>query len=252
MDGNKRQAQDFGVVGTSGTFWILYNRLMARAPFVYTRFGDGEFEMMLGHDIPSHKQDANLAAEMRELYVDLDYDNLIGIAMHKAEPEMRPGLFAPWQNPEYDEFKIPRLFENAIALHFYAVFKPGVLRRLFDLIRMEPKVFLGSTGGPKLERLIGEYTEINIPSRDAYETIDEWYPKLEEAVRQLPAPKIVVASAGPAKCAVARRLLNSDMRVQFLDIGSVADFASSLATYTWIKIAYDEFPMARGVLLGGQ
>jgi len=215
---------------------------------VYTRYGDGEMNIMLGEGGGGQDPDPALAAETRELFDWLadDYENLLGLAMHRDERGMTRALFKGWDNPVYDQFRVGRRFESAIALHYYAVFKPHLLRRLFDLIRYRPKVLVTSLPGfdnvgHRLDLLIGPHQVVSVPAQNAYTNIDEWYGSLEEH-------SLILFAAGPAKCAASLRILKSGRQVQVLDLGSIVDLAAGVASRSWIM----ETPVeARKVLLGG-
>jgi len=169
-----------------------------------------------------------------------DYENLLGLAMHQNETGMVDGLFKAWDNPTYNKFKLMRRFENAVPLHYYAVFKPHLLRRMFDLIRDRPKVLVGSFWTNNMVKMLGNFTPVRIPNLDAYDTIDLWYPELEKH-------DLILFAAGPSKCAASLRLLKSGRQVQVLDLGSLVDLAAAIPSRTWIRMTPIE---ARKVLLG--
>lgn len=236
----------FRVASTQETFWRLYHKLERGESFVYSRFGDGDFEVMLGRGDMLHSPNPALAAELTELYADRSPHHLVSIAMHQPEPYMADGLFAPWDNPEYEQFKHDRYYDNAVALHATAVFRPNVMQKMRALIYERPKVFVGSDSDANLERFLGEYYVVDTPHRDAYSSIDEWAPAAIELAKE---HKLVIAAAGMATRALARRCLEIP-GIQFLDIGSLADYACGLPTRTWIKLALKHYPDSRRILRG--
>jgi hypothetical protein len=231
----------FRVASTAETFWKLRGLLWSWDSFVYTRVGDGEMEIALGGSAAYHCPNPELGREITGLMQAQHKKNLVALAMHDTEPGMEPGLFEGWHNLRYDGFKFDRMFENAIALHMYAVFRPAILRQLFDLIRDRPKVVVTSQTG-NLTPLVGRHQLCLIPERNAYQSIDSWYPQLE-------GHELILFAAGPAKCAASLRLLESGWAGQALDIGSVVDFALDEPTHTWIRMANERFPGSRKVLL---
>lgn len=223
----------FRVKSTAATYWTLTKLLNEGSPFVYTRYGDGEMEIMLGGGGGGQLPDPALAQETWDLFHDTRHaNNLIGLARHE------PGsadMFDSWQNPKYKVFDQPREYEHATALHYVAAFKPHLLQRFFDLIKDRPKFYVGALAGPNLEELWGPYTHIKVPEYNSYDTIDEWHATLETLIAGEAMPVILYA-AGPAKCASAWRLLQGEGAVQAIDVGSVVDLVLGVPSRTWIKM----------------
>jgi hypothetical protein len=233
------------VASTAMTMWRLRALLMApHLPFAYTRFGDGELDLILGRGIaagqPSHPQ---LVEEMRELWEMRREDGALNaLATHDPEPGMTRELFLGWDNPAYSAFK-GRPMDNAIALHYYAVFKPHVLRQFFDLIRDRKKLVIMSDASLDLMPLVGSYDLTIVPAMDAYATIDQWYPHTRDH-------DLILMACGAAKCAANLRLLREDRFVQSIDLGSLADYALGIESRSWITVANREFPESREIILG--
>ncbi len=230
---------------TTGTYWGLRRHLEERLPFVYTRFGDGELDLIDGGFAAGQPFNPNLAEDVSELLraAGTDARILNALATHDPEPGMEGGLFLGWTNPAYDRFK-SRPYENAIALHYYAVFKPHLLRQFFDLMRDRKKLVIMSDPLGDLLPLVGNYDLLLVPGLDAHSTIDQWYPSLAKY-------DLILMACGAAKCSANLRLLGEDRFVQSIDLGSLADFALGVESRTWIKMANEKYPNARKVLLGG-
>lgn len=226
----------FRVKTTAETYYTLMGRLRANEPFVYTRYGDGELEIMLGGAGGGQLPNEALAKETWELFHLHSARNLLGLARHDDEPGMTKGLFEAWKDPKYKFSELPQVFENAVPLHYLAVFKPHLLAHLFQEIAPRPKLYVGALEDPALKELLGEYTHVRVPEYNAYDTIDEWYAVIEQLV---PAYPLVLFAAGPAKCAAALRLLKSGAPVQAIDLGSVVDLLLGVQSRTWIKMAME-------------
>jgi hypothetical protein len=229
----------FRVKTTAETFYGILQLLQSGDPFIYTRFGDGELEVMLGGGGGGQLPDPALTDETWKLFHDTEHaNNLIGLARHKNEPGMSAGLFEGWKNPKYTFADQPREFENAIALHYIATFKPHLLQKLIELIRNRPKFYVGALDGPALEFFWGPYTHIKVPQFNAYSEINEWQAALETVIADEPLP-LVLYAAGPAKCASAWRLLESGPPVQAIDVGSLVDLVLGVQSRTWIKLVQE-------------
>ena len=235
----------YSVASTRETYYILKDKLERREPFVYTRFGDGELDLIEGGVAAGQPYNPNLAADALALLRQTDPGHpgvMNALATHAPESGMEGGLFLGWTNPKYDQYKTG-MFDNAIALHYCAVFKPHLLRQLFDLIRARKKVLVTTHRGDPTA-LIGQHDLVLVPENDAYATIDQWYPHLAEY-------DLILFAAGAAKCSANLRLLDSGRFVQSIDLGSLLDYALGIPSRTWISMAAEKYPEARTVLLGG-
>lgn len=246
MPGIPSERSQFSVATTAQTYRELFGKLETGQPFVFSRFGDGDFEIMSGLADSYHAPNPRLAKEIHELYDTVHPYNMVANALHQLEDGMTAGLFAPWDNPKYMVWKQQRRFWNAIALHFYAVFRPAQLRALFDLHRDMPKILVGPHTSDAIEAMIGRHTLVQVPPSNAYDAIEHWMPELEQRLRTTSVLPLVYTAAGIATRAAHLRLLKRSMPLQALDLGSLVDFADNRPTRTWIKLAP---PSARRILL---
>lgn len=231
----------FEVATTAQTYWEVLTRLKRGSPFAYTRYGDGEMEIMLGRGGGGQRPDEGLAAETRQLFENQDPANLIGLAMHQYEDGMR-GLFESWPNPEYEQFRQPRRFENALMPHYVLTFKPGLMQALMREIRARNPIHVGSENSADLKSSLNWNAMVGIPSLDAYNHIDTTAMLVREAVRVSSGIPLVTLAAGPMKCALVRRLLEDKVPVQVIDLGSVVDLVLGVHSRTWIRKVLAENP----------
>lgn len=236
-------SKNFRVNTTHETYQVLYNAITTGRPFIYSRYGDGDLEVMLAKR-PDMQQVYNeqLAAELLATFQNLAPHNLVGLCMHDPEPNMTPGMFQGWDNPMYVDWMnreyTDRVFENAIALHYYCVFEPLLMRHfLFQMKKVPNKVFVGNTSRELVEAIFGP-VEHYIPTEyvDAYDGIAQWWPEVDAATQQ---KGLVIAATGLSTRAMNARLLAKGWDGQSLDFGSSIDFLTGNKNRTWIIRAGD-------------
>jgi len=239
-------SKNFRVQSTYETFQTLYNAITTARPFIYSRYGDGDFNVMVsGHDDSSQVASMPLAIELADLLIDESPNNLVGICMHEKEPGMEPGLLEGWDNPIFvdwvNEYCVGREFYNAIALHYYCICKSLDMRHfLFQLRKVPNKIFVGSISRELVESVLGPL-EHYIPTEDVdcYNNIEQWWPEVAAATSK---SGLVIGAAGLSTRAMNQRLLVAGFEGQSLDLGSTLDFLIGNENRTWITMAG---PMAR-------
>jgi len=211
----------------------------------YSRFGDGDVYIMMGRDQANHKVSRALTNEMIESFQIRDPLYLKGLAVnHPIEKGMVRGLFAVFRaNTEMQAFLDSKfeksgehLFESPVFLHYMSVFYPlKVNYFLQEVIRPKRKMFIGSIPKEKIEQLVGiiDYY-IETPSKNAYETIDIWWPLV---VRDVAKVELVIPAAGMATRVINKRLWELRLEIQSFDIGSLVDVADARQSRKWIRLA---------------
>jgi hypothetical protein len=209
----------------------------------YSRFGDGDIYIMMGKDQANHKSSPALTTEMIESFQLQDSLYLKGLAVnHPVEKGMVRGLFAVFRANEdmisFLESAFANLgtFENPVFIHYLSVFKPQLVNSFFtEIIRPKRKMFIGSIPKTKVEQLVGKIDcYIETPSKNAYATIDTWWPMV---VRDVATVELVIPAAGMATRVINKRLWKMGVQVQSFDIGSLVDITDSRHTRKWIRLA---------------
>lgn len=218
-------------------------------PFYYTRYGDGDFEIMLGRSEMQHSADPDLARELLQLFHNQSPEHMLAVALHDNEPGMADGLFKAWTNPDYYTFVEKNsppdaCFYNAIALHYTAVFDPLHLRDLLKHIRarLRSRYFVGNAPIDPVQHLTGPLNGyVQSPYTNAYKKIDMLYEKLRvqldrDALTRVGLP-IILMACGMTSRALTNRLLLDKVPAHVIDLGSLVDFAIGNANRTWIRMA---------------
>lgn len=230
---------------TVETYYTLISKLEKSSKVYYTRFGDADFFIMNGRNTQDHKYSPELSRELIESFNIKDPDYLLGAAInHKNEPGMYRGVFQVF---DYNDsmvnelFKNPKIvisqddvFENAIMPHYLSVFRQElIIKFLDDYIRPKSKMYIGCVPEINAKKVVGEIDyHVTTPSKDAYSTIDSWWPKVLENIDNV---DVCIPACGQAGRVVQKRLWNLDKKNHSIDIGSIVDVADGKNTRTWIK-----------------
>ena len=230
---------------TTDTYNHLCSTLDSNSKVFYSRFGDGDFYIMNGKREKMHKWSPELAEELTESFLINDKCYLKGAMVnYPLEPGMTQGLFAPANdNSEIESWLLNNqkvspeaIFESHIMFHYISVFQQELMHSfLNEYIRPKKKMFIGSVPKEKIERLVGPIDYfIQVPARDAYYMIDEWWPKVLENIDDV---ELCLPAAGMAGRVIQKRLWNLDKNIHSIDLGSVIDAVCDVSTRTWIDIA---------------
>lgn len=209
----------------------------------YTRFGDGEIYILHGQGTIDHKPDPALTADMRQVWA-IDHPQFLkGVSVnYPLEKGMIDGVLAPFpQNDELEALllelgeKPGTVYENFIPFHYLSLFdQPRMQQFLNQHIRPRRKMFIGSSDKRVLEWVFGKIdVYVQLPAQDAFQTLDEWYPQIEN---QLQGIEVVLPAAGAATKVIQRRLWELGAPVHSLDMGSVADVVQQRGTRRWIRL----------------
>lgn len=223
----------------------IQNLFLHHARVFYSRFGDGDVYIMMGKDQANHRVSPALTSEMIESFAIDDplYRKALAVN-HPVEKGMVRGLFARFRdNPEMEDFLYHQFgaldhvtFENPVFLHYLAVFEPRLVNSFLNtVIRPRKKMFIGSIPREKIEALIGPVAcFVETPPRNAYATIDSWYPQIEQHLHEV---ELIIPAAGMATRVINKRVWDSGAVVQSFDIGSLVDVADDRLTRKWIRLA---------------
>jgi hypothetical protein len=225
------------------TFDALREQLDKHKKLYFTRFGDGEVVAMMGKDHRNYKTSQGLVKELKESFTIDHPQYLIALSINLPyEKKMASGVFAPYtQNDnllrflENNDLLIHELYESQVMFHYISVFHPEKMFQFFErYVRPKKKMFIGCTPQPTAEKLYGNIDHyVNIPSRNAYNTIGQWWPEIEQNVDSV---DLVIPSAGAASNVISKRLWNMDAQVHLLDIGSIIDAVEGKKSRTWIRL----------------
>ena len=229
---------------TNTTYEHLCTMLDNNKRVYYSRFGDGDFFVMNGHREKMHRHSNELERELTESLV---IDNPLyirgSVINYPHEAGMRNGVFAPYSTNQtmlgwlINNQKIPpsTVFYSSIMFHYISVFKQEKMINFLDkYIRPRTKMFIGSVPKESIERLVGPIDfYVKVPAKDAYYSIDEWWPNVIENIDKV---DLCLPTAGMAGRVIQKRLWNLGKDIHSIDLGSVVDAACNISTRTWIGV----------------
>lgn len=217
--------------------------LQANKRAFYTRFGDGEIYVLNGQGTMDHSPDPKLTAEMQRVWKIDDPEFLKGVSVnYPKEAGMVDGVLAPFStNAQLEKLLLEMgeqegtLYENFIPFHYLCLFDQQRMQEFLNkFVRPKKKMFIGSSDPRVLEYVFGKIdVYIHVPAQNAFQTIDSWYPQVEEHLNEV---ELVLPAAGATTKVLQRRLWESGAEVHSLDIGSVADVVQQRGTRRWIRL----------------
>lgn len=228
---------------TQETYDHLCNLLDNNKKVYYGRFGDGDFYIMNGKREKMHQWSPELANELSEAFT-IDDPLYVKGAMinYPLEPGMSHGTFAPMPtNAEMEGWLLNNqkihpdtIFHSHIMFHYISVFKQDMMINFLDkYIRPKKKMFIGSVNKEKIEKLVGKIDYyVHVPERDAYYSMNEWYP---EILKYIDDVDLCLPAAGMAGRVINKRLWKLGKSMHCIDLGSVIDAAVDSETRTWIR-----------------
>ncbi|MCF7790919.1 MAG: hypothetical protein K9M56_02855 [Victivallales bacterium] len=226
------------------TLNAIESRLRKNKRVFFVRFGDGEIVSMMGKDHRNYSYSPQLQKELTESFKIKNKNYLKGIAVNiPYEKGMSRGVFLSHdQNSKLIDFlttnkliTIKTDLYSAVSFLYISAFKPELVYNFFEkYIRPVPALFIGSTSPGMVKKLYGENTKyIKIPSKNCYNSIDSWWPKVIEELRGV---KLILPSAGAVSNVIAKRLWYLEKDINVLDIGSLVDALENKTTRTWIRL----------------
>ncbi len=221
----------------------LLERIAQKERLFFVRFGDGEFVTLLKKNHRNYVYNENLAVEIEASFRIKDPNYLISCPINYPYDEFHAkGIYKQfsWQDEMIDVMNNKNIddkivYENPCIFQCMAVFKPKMLKPFFDdFIRPKTKMFIGSTSKEVAEKLYGKIDYyVKIPVRNAYETIDEWWPEIETNANKV---DLVIPSAGSTSNVIALRLWNMDIDCKLIDFGSIVDAVDDKISRSWIRL----------------
>ena len=224
------------------TLTYLYEKLDVESKVYYSRFGDGDFQIMRGKREMMHKYSPELADELRESFGIVD-DNYIRGTMYN-EPTYN-GRELVNQSPENFNYILEIIKDNfsnykEFVLYSHVLFTYMVMHDqdvfldfISKFIRPKRKLFIGSIKKSSIEKLVGVVDHyVEIPSRDAYYSIDQWWDKVLDCVDDV---ELVLPAAGMAGRVIQKRLWNLNKNIHSIELGSMVDVLDDLHTRSWMS-----------------
>jgi len=226
------------------TFNILTEKLQVSKKLYFVRFGDGEIIAMQQKAHRNYNPSAGLAKEIKESFAIKHPDYLVALTanMPKEKYTSKGVCYQYPQNQDIINYVMldnnicePVVYENPFIFHYMALFHPIETKAFFDqFIRPKTKMFIGGASQLSAEALYGKIDYyIQIPSRHAYDSIDDWWPRILENIDKV---ELVLPAAGAATNVIAKRLWQSNYNIQLLDIGSLIDAVEQRSTRVWIRL----------------
>lgn len=214
--------------------------------FAYTRFGDGELLMMEDFNGHPHTQftSPKFKKELIESFKINHEDYLIGSSADLVKEEQaRPGLFAPFTygNVNYNDrlvrisnkYHQNKSFYSPIAFHYWYKFHRDKLDNFFETLKKYKVCFVGGGHLKEIPQKYG-FSYVETPSEQAYDTINQWYPKVkEEAIKC----DVLLMSLSMTSEVLIKRLWCENAKVGMIDFGSVANAMVNYKgdKHNWIK-----------------
>lgn len=229
---------------THDTITTLSQALRSSERIFFSRFGDGDVFIMDGKNQANHVYSDALKDEMIDSFKIEHPQFLKALSVnYPKEENMCRGCFAPFQTNEYLADVVQsvlasvstNVFENPVVFHYLSIFHPDRMNAFLDeFIRGKRILFIGATQPKIIEKVLGTgVLHVETPIKNAYHSIDEWWPQVVENIDKV---DIVIPSAGMASRVINKRLWNVEANVHSIDIGSIFDAVSGKKTRTWIQL----------------
>lgn len=221
----------------------LESRITQKERLFFVRFGDGEFVTLLRKDHRNYVYNEGLAKEIEGSFRIKDDNYLISCPINYPYDEFHAKCIYKqftWQNEMTEvmdaiDIKTDVLYENPCIFQCMAVFKPQRLRKFLNQhVRNKSKMFIGSTPKDIAEQLYGPIDYyVKIPVKNAYETIEQWWPEIENNADRV---ELIIPSAGSTSNVIALRLWNMDIQTKLIDFGSIVDAVDRKVSRSWIRL----------------
>ena len=212
--------------------------------FAYTRFGDGELQMM--EDFKGHQFTQWVTPKFKKELIEsfkIDHDDyLIGnIANMAIEEKAEEGMFMTFPNNNElvkitQKYYKDKTFYSPIAFHYAYIFEEKLFNLVIDLLKKHRVAFVGGEHLKSIKRKLGITDFVVTPSEQAYDTIDKWYPNVEVVAER---NDIILFALSMTANIVQKRLWKSNFNIGTIDFGSLANALvnKNLANHTWIAKA---------------
>lgn len=231
------------VASVNDTCAKLYQRLSNNEATCFLRFGDGDILVMNGQDDSLQKGGESLRRELIEAFTHREEGYLVAsVAGQVNEGRMRKGLFAaPEQSTQMlslvQQLRPNETLDNAIALAYQSVFEPEwFIDFLRKCVHGKRVLFIGGEvlcRSVLVKQVFDVTTFFPLPMTNAYGAIIE---KMEDIKREVGTHEVVICAAGLSTRVLGKRLWTQGFRVNFLDIGSIADALAGIESRTWTRL----------------
>jgi len=214
------------VISHQESFDLIIKKLRGGKPFSFVRFGDADYIIMyeksrgrLIGQSNRFKVTAELQREIIECHNIQDEDFLIGSVLNDSS-----GYLMQSYNTAIKKSYLPPMKEHEwlVAMSCLQEILLTNTKKFLEFPREMRKtntMLVGSYNHERLSQIFGNIDFfVEVPRRNCYATIDDWYPKVLENKDKV--GKIVLA-AGQSSRIVAKRLWGSGDTT--IDVGSLGD-----------------------------
>ncbi|MDO6855241.1 GT-D fold domain-containing glycosyltransferase [Cellulophaga lytica] len=243
FNNSRRNLNSIKTKGIKESYDFFIKSFKSKKSLYFVRFGDGEFVTLMKKDHRNYIYSKGLETELEASFKIKDNDYLIACPINYPYDEFHAsGIYKnfSWQQDMIDvmkkkEFSEDVIYENPCIFQCMAVFKPKVLKAFLDEeIRPLKKMFIGSTSKEIAEKLYGKIDfYVKIPVKHAYESIDLWWPDIEENAKKV---DLIIPSAGSTSNVIALRLWNLGIKSKVIDFGSIVDAVEYKISRSWIRL----------------
>lgn len=235
--------------------WVTLSACMQciekKIPGAYLRFGDGDLNLLEGHDELLQHSTESIKREMQEVFLLCGEGIVKGLPLHAPRfglyEGMAPGIFGA--SDEWAERLLLRCYPyfigtpiySSVALAYLSVFDRAAALSFLRFLRKHTPLFVGNESIPShvLLSLFNSEQWVPTPGKNAfssiYETGKSVVSLLEKRDRHF---DVVVTAMGCSGRVLAKRILqDSSRRVFVYDFGSLMDAFCGWPTRAWIDIA---------------
>lgn len=230
--------------GIRGTFDKLCHLLSSESMVYYSRFGDGDFNIISGLSGELyHDFSPELQKELTDAFMIEDPKYLRGVMVseeifsgsklvRRGSDEKIVTNFIERLYPDRKEIVV----DSHVLLTYISVCEQEkMIDFLNKFIRPKRKLFLGSVEKEKIEKLVGKIdyyvhvpcTKERVPGKltGAYYYNHLWWP---EVLKHIDDVELVLPSAGMAGRVLAKRLWYMGKKLHCIELGSVVDGATGI------------------------
>ena len=236
------------------TLTILCDKLSQKDKVYFCRFGDGDLEQMMGRREKMQQFSEKLQEELRES-ISIEHEDYMrgGIL---EEPEFNGFELTHYHHlsSEYEQFLRSLLsdydngkYYSSVLTTYMALIQPEIFVDFLNTyIKPKKKLYIGSIEKDVIETLLGDIDyHVQVPARNAYDAIDEWWPKVLECIDDV---DVVIPAAGVAGRVAQKRLWMLDKKVHSIELGCIVDAIAGLSTRSWMPRTRDKVDRLKELL----
>ena len=125
-------------------------------------------------------------------------------------------------------------YYSSVLTTYMALNQPTIFVEFLNtFIKPKKKLYIGSIDKSVIEILLGKIDYyVQVPSSNAYNKIDEWWPKVLECIDNV---DVVIPAAGVAGRVVQKRLWELDKDIHSIELGCIVDAIADLNTRSWMS-----------------